>query len=231
MNLENKNITPLYVFLTAVFVTCLIIANVTAGRLVNFWGIVLPGAVLIFPISYIFGDVLTEVYGFRKSRLVIWLGLGANLFMAFFFLLVNALPAPVWWQNEAKSYSLVLGLAPRAVLASIVAYFVGEYLNSVVMSRMKIMTKGKFLWTRTIGSTVIGEGADTLIFITGTFAGLMNLKDLIFLIIAQYLFKVIYEVAATPLTYFIVFKIKKIEKVDIYDYGERYSPVISKEDF
>jgi uncharacterized integral membrane protein (TIGR00697 family) len=230
VDLESKNITPLYVFLTGAFVTCLIIANVTAGRLVDFWGIALPGAVLIFPISYIFGDVLTEVYGFRKSRLVIWLGLGANLFMAFFFLLVNALPAPVWWQSEAKSYSLVLGLAPRAVLASIVAYFVGEYLNSVVMSRMKIMTKGKFLWTRTIGSTVIGEGADTLIFITGTFAGLMNLKDLIFLIIAQYLFKVIYEVVATPLTYLIVLKIKKIEKVDVYDYNERYNPMISKED-
>jgi len=228
--LESKSITPLYVFLTAAFVTCLIVANVTAGRLVNFWGVVLPGAVLIFPISYIFGDVLTEVYGFRKSRLVIWLGLGANLFMALFFLLVNALPAPIWWQNEAKSYSLVLGLAPRAVLASIIAYFVGEYLNSVVMSRMKVMTKGKFLWTRTIGSTVVGEGADTLIFITGTFAGLMNLKDLIFLIVAQYLFKVIYEVVATPLTYLIVLKIKKIEKTDVYDYDERYNPMISRED-
>ncbi len=228
--MESKSITPLYVFLTAAFVTCLIVANVTAGRLVNFWGVVLPGAVLIFPISYIFGDVLTEVYGFRKSRLVIWLGLGANLFMALFFLLVNALPAPIWWQNEAKSYSLVLGLAPRAVLASIIAYFVGEYLNSVVMSRMKVMTKGKFLWTRTIGSTVVGEGADTLIFITGTFAGLMNLKDLIFLIVAQYLFKVIYEVVATPLTYLIVLKIKKIEKTDVYDYDERYNPMISRED-
>ncbi len=218
-------------FLTAAFVTCLIIANVTAGRLVDFWGVVLPGAVLIFPISYIFGDILTEVYGFRRSRLVIWLGLGANLFMAFFFLLVNVLPAPVWWQAEARSYSVVLGLAPRSVASSIVAYFVGEYLNSVVMSRMKVLTKGKLLWTRTIGSTVIGEGADTLIFITGTFAGLMDLKDLFFLILAQYIFKVVYEIIATPLTYLAVFKIKKIEKIDTYDYSEKYSPIISKEDF
>lgn len=230
MNSESKSITPLYVFLTAAFVTCLIVANVTAGRLVDFWGIALPGAVLIFPISYIFGDVLTEVYGFKRSRLVIWLGLGANFFMAIFFLIINALPAPIWWQAEAKSYGLVLGIAPRAVFASILAYFIGEYLNSVVMSKMKIMTKGRFLWTRTIGSTVVGEGADTLIFITGTFAGLMSLKDLIFLIIAQYLFKVIYEIAATPFTYMIIFKIKKIEKVDVYDYDERYSPVISRED-
>ncbi|HEU24727.1 MAG: transporter [Mesoaciditoga sp.] len=229
--MEERKITPLYVFLAVVFVTCLIIANVTAGRLVNFWGIVLPGAVLIFPISYIFGDILTEVYGFRRSRLVIWLGLGANLFMAFFFLLINALPAPAWWQTEANSYSIVLGLAPRAVISSVVAYFVGEYLNSVVMSKMKILTKGKFLWTRTIGSTVVGEGADTLIFIIGTFAGLMNLKELFFLILAQYIFKVAYETIATPLTYLIVFKIKKIEKMDTYDYGERYNPVISKEDF
>lgn len=228
--MEGNKITSLYVFLTAAFVTCLIVANVTAGRLVNFWGIALPGAVLIFPISYIFGDVLTEIYGFKRSRLVIWLGLGANLFMAFFFLIINVLPAPIWWQAESKSYTLVLGLAPRAVFASIMAYFVGEYLNSVVMSKMKIMTKGRFLWTRTIGSTVVGEGADTLIFITGTFAGLMNLKDLIFLIIAQYLFKVIYEIVATPLTYMIIFKIKKIEKVDTYDYGEKYNPVISRED-
>jgi uncharacterized integral membrane protein (TIGR00697 family) len=228
--LESKKLTPLYVGLTVAFVTCLIVANVTAGRLVNFWGIVLPGAVLIFPISYIFGDVLTEVYGFKRSRLVIWLGLGANLFMALFFLLINGLPAPIWWQSEAKSYSLVLGLAPRAVFASVVAYFVGEYLNSMVMSKMKILTKGRFLWTRTISSTVIGEGADTLIFITGTFLGLMNFKALLFLMIAQYLFKVIYEIVATPLTYFVVFKIKQIERIDTYDYGEKYSPVISKVD-
>ncbi len=226
--MTDSRITPLYVGLTAAFVTCLIIANVTAGRLVNFWGVVLPGAVLIFPISYIFGDVLTEVYGFKRSRLVIWLGLGANIFMALFFLLVNVLPAPVWWQGEAKSYSLVLGLAPRAVLASIIAYFVGEYLNSVVMSKMKILTKGKLLWTRTIGSTIAGEGVDTLIFITGAFAGLMNLNNLLFLILAQYLFKVVYEIAATPLTYLIVFRIKKIEQIDTYDYGEKYNPLISK---
>ncbi len=220
-----KKITPLYVGLAAAFVTCLIVANVTAGRLVDFWGVVLPGAVLIFPISYIFGDVLTEVYGFKMSRLIIWIGLGANVFMALFFLLVNALPAPIWWQSQAKSYGLVLGLAPRAVLASITAYFMGEYLNSVIMSKMKILTKGKWLWTRTIGSTVIGEGADTLIFITVAFAGLMPLHNLLFLMVAQYIFKVTYEVVATPLTYLVVFKIKKIEGIDVYDHGERYNPI------
>lgn len=230
MSLEDntkaqRKITPLYVGLAVAFVTCLLIANVTAGRLVNFWGVTLPSAVLIFPISYIFGDVLTEVYGFKRSRLVIWLGLGANVFMALFFLLVNALPAPSWWQNEAKSYSVVLGLAPRAVLASITAYFVGEYLNSVVLSKMKILTKGKWLWTRTIGSTVVGEGADTFIFISIAFFGLMPLHNLAFLMMAQYLFKVIYEVIATPLTYLVVFKIKKIEGIDTYDYGEKYNPL------
>ena len=222
---RQKKITPLYVGLAVSFVACLLVANVTAGRLVNFWGITLPGAVLIFPISYIFGDILTEVYGFKRSRLVIWLGLGANVFMALFFLLVNALPAPIWWQSQAKSYSLVLGLAPRAVLASITAYFIGEYLNSMVLSKMKILTKGKWLWTRTIGSTVVGEGADTAIFITIAFAGLMSTHNLLFLMMAQYLFKVIYEVIATPLTYFVVFKVKKIEGIDTYDYGEKYNPL------
>ncbi len=211
--------------LATAFVTCLIVANVTAGRLVDFWGVALPGAVLIFPISYIFGDVLTEVYGFKRSRLVIWLGLGANVFMALFFLLINALPAPIWWQTQAKSYNLVLGLAPRAVLASITAYFVGEYLNSLVLSKMKILTKGKWLWTRTIGSTIVGEGADTLIFISIAFAGLMPLRNLLFLILAQYIFKVAYEIAATPLTYLVIFKIKKIEGIDTYDYGEKYNPI------
>ncbi len=222
---NQKKVTPLYVGLAVLFVACLLVANVTAGRLVNFWGITLPGAVLIFPISYIFGDILTEVYGFKRARLVIWLGLGANVFMALFFLLVNALPAPIWWQSQAKSYSLVLGLAPRAVLASITAYFIGEYLNSMVLSKMKILTKGKWLWTRTIGSTVVGEGADTAIFITIAFAGLMSTHNLLFLMVAQYLFKVIYEVVATPLTYFVVFKVKKIEGIDTYDYGEKYNPV------
>jgi uncharacterized integral membrane protein (TIGR00697 family) len=229
-NTAKGKITPLYVGLAASFVTCLLVANVTAGRLVDFWGVTLPGAVLIFPISYIFGDVLTEVYGFKRSRLVIWLGLGANVFMALFFLLINALPAPVWWQSQAKSYSLVLGLAPRAVLASISAYFVGEYLNSVVLSKMKLLTKGKWLWTRTIGSTVVGEGADTTIFITMAFAGLMSLHNLLFLMVAQYLFKVIYEVAATPLTYVVVFKVKKLEGIDTYDYGEKYNPLGLKVD-
>ncbi len=227
---NQKKITPLYVSFAAVFVSCLIIANVTAGRFVDFWGVALPGAVLIFPISYIFGDVLTEVYGFRMSRLVIWLGFGANLFMALFFILINSLPAPVWWQSQAQSFSLVLGLAPRAVVASISGYFVGEYLNSVVMSRMKVLTKGKRLWTRTIGSTVIGEGADTILFITIAFAGLMPLNQLFTLMLAQYLFKVAYEVVATPVTYFVVFKVKRVERLDVYDYNEKYNPIGLKVD-
>ncbi len=220
----NK-ITPLFVSVAVAFVTTLLIANTTAGRLVDFKGIVLPGAVLIFPISYIFGDILTEVYGFKRARMVIWLGLAANIFMALFYLLVNSLPSPVWWHSQAKAYGVVLGLAPRAVLASITAYFVGEYLNSVVLSKMKILTRGKWLWTRTIGSTVVGEGADTFIFITIAFGGMMSLKNLFSLMIAQYLFKVAYEAAATPLTYAVVFKLKKVEKIDTYDYGEKYNPL------
>ncbi len=225
MNDSQKKITPLFVVIAVAFVTTLLVANTTAGRLVDFWGVTLPGAVLVFPISYIFGDILTEVYGFKMSRLVIWTGLAANVFMAVFYLLVNSLPAPSWWHSQASAYSVVLDLAPRAVVASITAYFVGEYLNSVVLSRMKILTKGKWLWTRTIGSTVVGEGADTLIFISIAFGGMMSVHNLVFLMTAQYTFKVLYEVIATPLTYLIVFKLKKVEKIDTYDYGEKYNPI------
>jgi uncharacterized integral membrane protein (TIGR00697 family) len=132
--------------------------------------LVLPAAVILFPLTYIFGDVLTEVYGFRKARLVIWTGFFCNLLMAAVFISVVALPSPSFWDGE-KAFDYVLGLTPRMVAASLLAYFIGEWSNAVILSRMKIRTGGRRLWMRTIGSTIVGEGLDTVIFITLAFAG------------------------------------------------------------
>ena len=157
MSKNSKNtISPLYLILSCFFITSLLISNIIAGKMASFFGITLPAAVVLFPLTYIFGDVLTEVYGFKKARLTIWIGLFANLFMVLIFTLTLALPYPDFWVNQ-EAYKTVLGMTPRLVLASLVAYFAGEFLNSVVLSRLKVRTKGRMLWVRTIGSTIVGE--------------------------------------------------------------------------
>ncbi|MGB9660674.1 MAG: queuosine precursor transporter [Moorellaceae bacterium] len=221
--MQKVYFSPIYVVLAVFFVVCLLLSNIVAGKLIDVFGLVLPAAVVLFPVTYIFGDVLTEVYGFKKSRLVIWLGFTANLFMALLFMLVLALPHPVFW-NGQEAYKAVLGMTPRVVIASLLGYFCGEFANSTVLSRMKILTQGRWLWTRTVGSTVVGEGVDTVIFITLVFWGTVPRAVLVQMMIAQYLWKVFYEVAATPLTYLIVGWIKKVEGLDTYDYGVKYNP-------
>jgi uncharacterized integral membrane protein (TIGR00697 family) len=201
----------------------LLISNIIAGKLITLCGVVLPAAVILFPVTYIFGDVLTEVYGFKRSRLIIWIGFGCNLLMALVFMIVVALPHPAFW-NGQQAYATVLGMTPRLVAASLLAFFAGEFSNSVVMSKMKLLTRGKWLFSRTIGSTVVGEGVDTLIFITLSFYGLVPNPVLLQMVIAQYLFKVVYEVLATPLTYLLVARVKDREQVDKYDWGVRYNP-------
>lgn len=202
---------------------CLAISNVVAGKLVSVAGIVLPAAVILFPLSYIFGDVLTEVYGFKGSRLVIWAGLVANFIMAVVFAVVVALPHPSFWPHQ-QAYAQVLGTTPRIVFASTLGYFCGEFFNAVVLSVLKKITRGRWLWTRTIGSTIVGEGVDTLIFICLAFGGLVESGVLSSMILAQYLFKVAYETAATPLTYLVIRWLKEKESLDIYDYGVKYNP-------
>lgn len=209
--------------LAVFFVACLLLSNIVAGKLIEVFGLTLPAAVVLFPVTYIFGDVLTEVYGFKKSRLVIWLGFAANVFMALLFVLVLVLPSPAFWQGQ-EAYRAVLSMTPRVVVASLVAYFCGEFANSTVLSRMKILTQGRWLWTRTLGSTVVGEGVDTAIFITTVFWGIVPVAVLAQMIVAQYLWKVFYETAATPLTYAVVGWIKRKEGLDVYDYGVKYNP-------
>lgn len=226
MNNNYKNypdkISPLYLIISVFFVCFLMIANITSGRLVSVGGLVVPGAVFLFPITYIFGDILTEVYGFKRSRLIIWLGMIANVLMALYFTFVVNAPAPGTF-GGIEAYKTVLGTTPIFVLASILAFFGGEFSNSASLSIIKKWTKGKYLWVRTIGSTILGEIVDTLIFMSIAFS---FLPHSVFwqMVIVQYLFKLIYEIAATPLTYMVIRKIKKVEQLDTFDYGEKYNP-------
>lgn len=222
-NTRVKPVSSLFLILTSFFVACLLISNVIAGKLIQVFGVVLPAAVILFPITYIFGDVLTEVYGFKRARLAIWIGFAANLFMVVAFLITIALPYPPFWKGQ-DAYSMVLGFTPRLVAASLLAYFVGEFANSAFLSKLKLLTQGRWLWTRTIGSTLIGEGVDTLIFITVAFGGLMPINALASMLIAQYIWKVSYEIIATPLTYMIVGWVKRKENLDVFDNGVRYNP-------
>ena len=220
---NEQKISPLFLLIACLFVTCLLISNIIAGKLVQIYGMVLPAAVILFPLTYVFGDILTEVYGFRQARLVIWIGFIANLLMAAVFILTIALPHPEFW-NDQSAFHTVLGFTPRLVAASLVAYWAGEFSNSIVLSKMKILTRGRWLWFRTIGSTVVGEGLDTLLFITIAFAGMLPAVVLFEMMLAQYVWKVGYEIAVTPLTYQVVGWLKGREGLDTYDQGIDYNP-------
>jgi uncharacterized integral membrane protein (TIGR00697 family) len=220
---DSRFITPTFLVIASLFVTCLLISNIIAGKLMQVFGFILPAGAILFPITYLFGDVLTEVYGYRRTRLVIWIGFACNLLMAIIFLVVIALPYPSFWQNQ-NAYATVLGMTPRLVAASLVAYWAGEFVNSTILSVMKKLTGGRLLWTRTIGSTVVGQGVDTLIFITGSFYGLVPVGVLVQMVMAQYVFKVAYEAVTTPLTYLIVGRLKRVEKSDTFDWDVKYNP-------
>ncbi len=220
--------SPWFVLIVAVFVTCLVVANIIAVKLIDIAGLVLPAAVIIFPVSYIFGDVLTEVYGYRQARRVIWLGFFCNLIAVAAIAIGHALPAASFWPDQ-QAYERVLGYSPRLLVASFVAYLVGEFANSFVLARMKIATRGRWLWARTISSTLIGEGLDSLIFITVAFAGTMPSDVFARTVINQWLFKTVYEILATPLTYLVVNFLKRKEGLDVYDHQTRFNPLLVSE--
>jgi queuosine precursor transporter len=223
MKRDDSSLSPLFLSLFALFLTCLLVSNVIAGKLFSVAGIVLPSAVILFPVTYILGDVFTEVYGFRKTRLVIWGGFAANLLMSLIFLAAIALPPPSFFKDQG-AYATVLGMTPRIVLASLAAYWLGEFANSITLSALKKATGGRYLWTRTISSTVVGQAFDTVIFIAISFSGSVPTPVLFQMMLAQYLFKVGYEVLFTPLTYLIVGAVKRKEGVDAFDTGVAYNP-------
>jgi hypothetical protein len=213
-----------FITLVALFVTCLIAANITAVKLISLYGLLLPAAIVIFPVSYILGDVLTEVYGFRQARRVIWLGFLCNLIVVAAIWVGLVLPAASFWDGQ-EAYERILGATPRILAASFLAYLVGEFANAFVLAKMKIATEGRFLWARTIGSTLVGQGLDSLVFITLAFAGVIPLGALATAIVTQWLVKSAYEAAATPVTYLVVGYLKRSEGLDAYDRDTRFSPL------
>jgi uncharacterized integral membrane protein (TIGR00697 family) len=214
-----------FVVTAALFVTCLLTANIIAVKLIVLLGFLVPAGIIIFPLSYLFGDVLTEVYGYGAARRVIWLGFACNLLAVIAIVLGGLAPAAPFWHDQA-AYETILGFTPRLLLASFTAYLVGEFANSFVLAKLKIATRGRWLWTRTIGSTLIGEGLDTVIFISIAFWGIIPPPLMLTAILTQWVFKVLYEVVATPLTYLVVGFLKRREHLDTYDYRTNFSPVL-----
>lgn len=233
---EGRRAYRYYDLIMVLFVTVLLLSNIASSAKIIDWGFSLfglrlafDGGTLLFPISYIFGDVLTEVYGYRRSRRVIWAGFGAAALMTFTFWLVSIMPGEAEWQQYAgqDAYNAILGgiSSGGIVVASLVAYFAGEFSNSYVMAKMKIWTEGRFLWMRTIGSTLVGEGVDTVIFIVvATLFGVFPWAIALSLIVTNYIFKVGIEALMTPVTYQIVGMLKRAEQEDYYDYDTDFNP-------
>jgi len=189
--------------LTAVFVAVLLISNIASTKILRLGPFVFDGGTLLFPISYIFGDVLTEVYGYRRSRRVIWSGFFAAILMVVTLAVVGSLPPAAGWEHQ-DAYMAILGQTPRIVVGSLVAYFAGEFSNSYTLARLKLATRGRYLWVRTIASTLVGEGVDTVLFVTVAFAGSVPNALLVSVVASNYLFKVGFEALATPITYQVV---------------------------
>ncbi len=217
----KKNFLPV---ITGLFVGVLILSNILASKMVRIGPFVFDGGTLLFPFSYIFGDILTEVYGYRESRKVIWTGLAMLVFMTVNIWLIGLLPAEASWTFQTDFDNILLQM-PRIVLASVIAYFAGEYSNSVILSKMKVALDGKHLWARTIGSTVVGQFLDSMLFVAIAFLGLYPFGILAAMAFSNYLFKTVIEVVFTPLTYLVIGYVKKEEQTDTFDHGERYNPL------
>lgn len=212
-----------YDLIGGLFVAVLLISNIAATKLVGFGSFPFDGGTFLFPLSYIFGDILTEVYGFGRARRIIWLGFAANVMAAATFALVTAMPPASIWPNQ-EAFESILGFVPRIVLASLIAYLFGEFTNSVILAKLKVATKGKKLWARTISSTLVGEAVDTLLFVMIAFYGVIPMNELGMMMAFNYVFKCGVEILLTPVTYAVVGYLKRKEQVDIYDTNTRFTP-------
>jgi uncharacterized integral membrane protein (TIGR00697 family) len=221
---ETK-VSQRFVIVAAVFIACLITANIIAVKLISVAGWILPAAIIVFPISYIFGDILTEVYGYARARRVIWAGFAGLAFASFMAWVVVELPPAPFWKNQ-QAYEIAFGTTWRIAGASMVAYFCGEFVNSFVLAKMKIATAGKWLWTRTIGSTIAGEAVDSALFYPLAFygSGIIPNEQLPKVMAFQFVAKVLVEVVFTPVTYKIVAALKRAEHEDYYDRHTDFSP-------
>jgi queuosine precursor transporter len=211
-------------FVMAGFVTILLCSNfIGAAKVTQIGGVTFGAGILFFPISYIFGDILTEVYGYARARKVVWSGFAALLFASFMSWFIVTIPPAPGWPNQA-AYEVAFGQAPRIALSSLVAFWAGEFSNSFVLAKMKLKTEGKFLWMRTIGSTIVGEGVDSLIFYPLAFGGLWAHDTVVQVMVTNYLLKVLWEVVNTPITYKIVAFLKRAEHEDYYDRDTNFTP-------
>jgi uncharacterized integral membrane protein (TIGR00697 family) len=220
---SDEKVSPWFVIIVALFITCLITANIIAVNLISLYGLILPAAIIIFPLSYIIGDILTEVYGYQQARRVIWLGFFCNLLTVVAIWLGQMLPPASFWDGQA-SFERILGYAPRLLFASFLAYLVGEFTNAYVLAKLKIATRGRWLWLRTISSTIIGQGLDSAVFITLAFVGTIPLYSLISAVVVQWLVKSLYEAVVTPVTYMVVALLKRKEGLDVYDHDTKFNP-------
>ena len=209
-----------------IFVVVLLISNLVASKITAIGPFRLSGAQLLFPITYIFGDIFTEVYGYAGSRRAIWTGFLASGLMAVMAMITVALPpAPGW--NDQEAFAKIFNFVPRLVVASLIAYWAGEFANAFVLARLKLRTQGRHLWLRTISSTVVGQGIDTVLVMVIAFGGSLTPSLIANMIVSGYLGKVVYEVVATPLTYAVVNFLKRREGVDVFDEKTNFNPFVS----
>ncbi|MFN3604275.1 MAG: queuosine precursor transporter [Leptonema sp. (in: bacteria)] len=216
-------------FVMSAFVTILLLSNIIgAAKVAVIFGIEFGAGVFFFPFSYIFGDILTEVYGYAKTRRAVWAGFIALLFASFMsYIILKLPPSPNW--NHQSAYEIVFGITPRIAIASLIAYWAGEFSNSYVLAKMKIWTKGKILWSRTIGSTIVGQAVDSLIFYPFAFYGFWEITSIWNVMISNYFLKVSWEALMTPFTYYFVNLLKKLENIDVYDYNTNFTPFSLKD--
>ncbi len=233
-NVERRSPSVVYVWLAVTFCVCLVTSNLFVPRLwqVGKWPLQLSGAVVIFPISYIINDLLTEVYGYRKAMRVIWMGFILSAFVALAAQLVCWLPAPIYPESQevADSFNHLFGLIPRTTIASLLAFILGSQMNAFVMSKMKVATKGRGFGWRAILSTVVGELSDSVIFYPLAFAGVMPAKAILSIILTQVTVKTLYEIVILPVTTAIARRLKKAEGIDTYDYDISYNPFVLNDD-
>ena len=221
----KRTVSVLFMIAGILFAICLLISNILATKIILIGSWAAPAGVLIFPIAYIINDVIVEVWGYRKARLIIWSGFAVNIMAVLFFSLAIVMPAAPFWHNQ-EAFNTILGSTPRIIAASLMAYLTGSFLNAIVMSRVKVLMKGKNFSVRAILSTLVGETADSMIFILVAFAGNLPFKALIIMIFTQALIKTVYEILVLPFTIVVVKWVKKVEGSDIYDHAISYNPFL-----
>ncbi len=212
-----------YDVVLALFASALLISNISATKLIAFGPVLTDGGAVLFPLIYIFGDILTEVYGYRYARRAIWAGFAVMLIAVTALTVVRYLPPAPMYHDQA-AFEAVAGFLPRIVIASLAAYLIGEFLNSYILAKLKVKTRGKQLWKRLVGSTVVAEGADTTVFALIAFGGMMSAGEMIGFIMVGWTFKTVVEILFLPITYRVIRILKRTERSDFYDRKTDFSP-------